>query len=79
MCFRVLRLVYEGEKTPSYTYGDFQTAGVVQMATNGDKTLFWPHLEGKYEQSMDYVEPKVNIWRRRRSGHLKEKVLKKVC
>ena len=27
--------------------GDFQTAGVAQMATNGDKTLFGPHLEGK--------------------------------
>ena len=39
--------LYEGEKTPSYTYGDFQTAEVVQMATNGDKMLFGPHLEGK--------------------------------
>ena len=46
-CVFELRLVYEGEKTPSYTYGDFQTAEVVQMATNGDKTLFGPHLEGK--------------------------------
>ena len=48
-------LVAKLENTPlccgifltSHTYGDFQTAEVVQMATNGDKTLFGPHLEGK--------------------------------